>query len=202
MCADGQKMAMKTRRSLRFLWSVLAMANCATTTSLQATTLLRLNLAQLAQAADAVALARCDNISTYMQQGNVWTRTEFTVLESLKGSPPQHISVHLPGGRFGHLVVSIEAVPRFRSGETGVLFLQKLDGGGYSIAGWALGSFRVHTNERTGETTVTQDSSSLALFDPVSRRFVREGIRGLPLNQFRQRLAVALSRGAPEAAQR
>ena len=165
---------------------------------LPATTLARLNLDQLARAADAVARVRCTDAASYVERGSVATRTQFTVIETLKGAPPSQITVRLPGGRSGHILVSIEAVPRFRPGEEGILFLEKLATGDYSVTAWALGAFRIRRNERTGEETVTQDSSAMAVFDPASRRFVTEGIRDLPLGEFRRRLAVAIRTAAAE----
>jgi hypothetical protein len=183
---------------ITILIHLLALAACGCAAPLPATTLLRLNLEQLAHAADAVVLVRCTETATYKEQGNVWTRTEFAVVESLKGSPPPRITVRLPGGRSGPIVVSIEAVPRFRAGEEGVLFLQELPAGDYTVTGWALGSFRIRRNDRTGERTVTQDSSALAVFDSRSRRFVTEGIRDLPLIEFRRRLGSAFGAAPSE----
>jgi len=166
---------------------------------LPATTLARLNLDQLARAADAVARVRCTDAAGYVERGSVWTRTQFTVIETLKGAPPSQITVRLPGGRSGHILVSIEAVPRFRPGEEGILFLEKLATGDYSVTAWALGAFRIRRNERTGDETVTQDSSAMTVFDPVSRRFVREGIRDVPLGEFRRRLTAAIRAAATGA---
>jgi len=189
---------MKPRLASAILVSLLLAAACVGGTRLHATTLLRLNLEQLARAADAVARVRCTETAGYTEQGTVWTRTEFAVIERLKGSPPTQVTVRLPGGRAGHIVVSIEAVPRFRAGEEGVLFLEKLPAGDYSVTAWALGSFRIRRNDRTGGETITQDSSALAVFDPSSRRFVTEGIRELPLDEFRYRLDAAFRSAASE----
>jgi hypothetical protein len=176
--------------------------SCCVTLPVCATTLLRLNLNQLARAAGAIALVRCDSSSASIQGRAVWTTTQFSQIESFKGALPARFSVRLPGGRAGHIIETIESVPRFRVGETGVLFLQELDGGGYSITGWALGTFRIRPGDATRESTVTQDSSAVALFDPTSRRFVTEGIRDLPLSQFRRRLGAALGGNAPSGAPR
>jgi len=187
---------MSKRLQLAGLATLTILAACGI--PLPATTLARLNLDQLARAADAVARVRCTDSASYLERGTVWTRTEFTVIEPLKGAPPAQITVRLPGGRSGHILVSIEAVPRFQPAEEGVLFLEKLATGDYSVTAWALGAFRIRRNDRTGEETVTQDSSTLAVFDPASRRFVIEGIRDLPLGEFRRRLAVAFRASAAE----
>ena len=188
-------------RRLPLFVATLAVS-CCSATQLSATTLLRLNLDQLARAADAVALVRCDSSSASMQGRAIWTTTQFSQIESFKGALPARFTVRLPGGRAGHIVETIESVPRFRVGETGVLFLQRLDGDGSSVTGWALGTFRIRPGDATHESTVTQDSSAVALFDPATRRFVTEGIRDLPLSQFRRRLGTALHRNTPEAGSR
>ena len=42
--------------------------------------------------------------------------------------------------------------------------------------------------------TVTQDSSAFAVFDPATRAFRTEGIRRMPIEQFRARVAAAIAR--------
>jgi hypothetical protein len=169
---------------------------------LEATTLARLSLDQLARAAETVARVRCTEAASYVQDGTVWTRTQFTVIEPLKGVPPAQVTVRLPGGRAGGVLVVVEAAPRFRPGEESVLFLERTSTGEYSVTGWALGTFRVRRNARTGEETVTQDSSGLAVFDAAARRFVIEGVRDLPLGEFRRRLAGAFRSSPGEGGRR
>src|SRR6202034_1949643 len=121
------------------------------------------------------------------------TVTQFDVLETLKGAPQSHVQVRLPGGHVGHFTMNVEAVPRFQPGEEGVLFLEKTSGGDYSVTSWAQGTFRIGKSARAGEATVTQDSSATNVFDQATRQFRSEGIRNLPLAQFRQRLLSALA---------
>jgi hypothetical protein len=83
-----------------------------------------------------------------------------------------------------------------------VLFLERTSTAEYSVTGWALGTFRVRRNARTGEETVTQDSSGLAVFDVAARRFIIEGVRDLPLREFRRRLAVAFRSSPGEGGRR
>lgn len=191
-------MAQSSNRSLAALLLIVCIDIVHTELPLAATTLARLNLNQLARAADAVARVRCTGSAGHLENGTVWTDTQFAVIEPLKGSTPSQITVRLPGGHAGHIFVSIEAVPRFRPGEEGVLFLEKLPAGEYSVTAWALGTFRIRRNDRSAEETVTQDSSATTVFDPASRQFITEGIRDLPLGEFRRRLAAAFRAPAAE----
>jgi hypothetical protein len=192
---------MRLQSSAVTITTTIFLATCVAA-PLPATTLARLSLDQLAQAADTVARVRCTEAASYVQDGTVWTRTQFTVIEPLKGAPPAQVTVRLPGGRAGGVFVVVEAAPRFRPGEESVLFLERTSTREYSVTGWALGTFRVRRNARTGEETVTQDSSGLAVFDVAARRFIIEGVRDLPLREFRRRLAVAFRSSPGEGGRR
>ncbi len=156
-----------------------------------ATTLLRMNLAQIARAADTIVRAKCVGTSTRWDAGAIWTFAEIDVVETLKGSPSAQLIVRLPGGRVGNLVSHVEDAPRLSVGEEKVLFLERNSAGDYSVTGWVEGSFRIRKNA-VGEETITQDSSEIAVFDTVTRQFHAEGLRNISISDFRQRLAVAL----------
>jgi len=163
--------------------------------TIQATTLARLSLDQLAEASDAVARVRCAGAESRWENGSIWTETTFRVVEALKGNLPDEIAVRLPGGRVGHLTASVDGVPRFNSGEEAFVFLEKLPTGGFTLAGWVEGTFRIARDPRTRNEIVTQDSSAFAVFDAVSRTFRTEGIRRMPTDEFRARITAAIARG-------
>jgi hypothetical protein len=159
-----------------------------------ATTLARLSLEQLAVAADAVARVRYTGAESRWEGGSVVTVTTFDVVETMKGSLPSQISVRVPGGRVGHLIVTIDGTPRFAAGHDVIVFLERAAAGGFSVTGWVEGTFRVTTDPITKGETVTQDSSTFAVFDTATRSFRTEGIRRMPIEQFRARVAEAFAR--------
>jgi hypothetical protein len=163
-------------------------------TSIHATTLARLSIDQLAAAADATARLRCTSVESRWENGQIWTVTSFDVVETMKGALPAQITVRLPGGRVGHLTATIDGTPKFNAGDEAVVFLERSRAGGFSVAAWVEGTFRIRRDPRTGVETVTQDSSSFALFDAPTRTFHTEGIRRMPMEQFRERVATALTR--------
>lgn len=112
------------------------------------------------------------------------------------------ITIRVPGGRAGHFMEAVDGAPKFRPGDELVLFLQASRAGGYSVAGWVEGAFRISRGARAGTETVTQDSTSFAVFDPVTRAFHREGIRRMPLEEFRALVAASVARAQAGAAQR
>ena len=189
------------RMTLRKILKIAALL-CAAT-SVHATTLERLSLDQLAAAADATARVRCTGAQSRWENGQIWTVTSFDVLETLKGTLPQQITVRLPGGRVGHFTAIVDGTPKFKAADEVVVFLERIPGGlkvepapggGFSVAAWVEGTFRIRHDPRTGVETVTQDSSNFAVFDTATRTFHTECIRRMPMQQFRERVATALTR--------
>jgi hypothetical protein len=166
----------------------------STAAAIRATTLARMTLDQLTAAADAVVRVRCVDVQSRWENGGIWTVTSFDVIETMKGPLPTRITVRLPGGRVGHLTATVDGTPRFNTGDEAVVFLEGSHAGGFSVAGWVEGTFRIRRDPRTGRETVTQDSSSFVVFDTATRAFRIEGVRRMPIEQFRERVAAALSR--------
>jgi hypothetical protein len=162
--------------------------------ALRATTLARLSLDQLAAGSDAVARVRFVRAESRWENGSIWTLTTFDVVETLKGQLPGQIEVRLPGGRVGHLTSTVAGTPKFHPGNEAVVFLQRSPTGGFTVAGWVEGSFRISRDPRTGIETVTQDSSAFAVFDTAARAFHTEGIRRMPIEEFRARIAASVAR--------
>jgi hypothetical protein len=188
---------MKMMGSLRRVFFVchcvallLAVGGAAT-----ATTLARMSVAQMSHAAQAIVRARCVENSAGWDAGEIWTFTSFEVQEVWQGSAPARITVRLLGGRVGNLTSSVTGVPRFRSGEEVVLFLERTSRGDFSIVSWEQGTFRIRREAATGSESVTQDSASFATFDPATRQFETAGIRNLPIETFRAQVDAAVSAG-------
>src|SRR5260370_36693537 len=189
------------RMTLRKILKIAALL-CAAT-SIHATTLARLSLDQLAAAADATARVRCSSGQSRWENGQIWTVTSFDVLETMKGTLPARITVRLPGGRLGHFTAIVDGTPKFNAAEEVVVFLERIPGGlkvepapggGFSVAAWVEGTFRIRRDPHTGLETVTQDSSNFAVFDTATRTFHTLGIRRMPMEQFRERVATPLTR--------
>lgn len=181
----------KMRIRLQVLW-ILALFPFAA--ALHATTLARLSLDQLATAADAVARVRCVSAVSEWRDGSIWTVTTFDVVETMKGNLPAQVTVRMPGGRVGHLTANVDGTPKFTPGGSAIVFLQRSQPGGFSVAGWVEGTFRLARDPHTGRETVTQDSSAFAVFDPATRSFTTEGIRQMPVQEFRARVTQAITR--------
>jgi hypothetical protein len=180
----------------RFLW-ILFLAGLASIALLAAiangTTLARMRFEELAQQATAVARLRCLSAQSQWEQGEIWTETRFEVVERNKGLLGGLVTVRTLGGNVGGLHSHVDGVPAFQPGEEAYLFLWKHEGEAYRVLGWSQGTFRVARDARTGSERVTQDSAAMPVFQPETREFKREGIRNLPVVDFREKLRKALS---------
>jgi len=157
-----------------------------------ATTLESMSVERMARVAHVIVRARCISNRANWDAGEIWTSTSFEILETWKGTPPEHITVRLLGGTVGQLTSTVSGVPRFLPGEEVVLFLESTPQGDFSIVSWQQGTFRIRRDPRTETQIITQDTASFATFDSRSRRFETIGIRGLALEAFRSRVQSAV----------
>ena len=183
----------------KFLWALflaglLAFLFAALVT--KATTFACLTFADLAKKSTAVARLRCVGSKTMWDHGELWTETQFAVVEIHKGSLPPSVAIRLMGGSDGNLRSYVDGVPQFRAGEEVYLFLWNRPGESYRVLGWSQGTFRIARNPFSGAESVTQESFALSIFDPRTRTFERSGIRNLPVSLFRERLREALAQAS------
>ncbi|HVB99403.1 MAG TPA: hypothetical protein VNJ12_08775 [Candidatus Dormibacteraeota bacterium] len=179
------------RKRLLFLFAVAMLASTS-----GATTLARMNLEQLGTAATVIVRARCMGSFSDWEGGEIWTLTRFQTLERFKGALPAGFTVRLIGGQVGGIESIVSEVPRFRPGEEVVLFLDPTNGGDYTVTAWVEGTFRVR-RDGAGRAFVTEESASQVVYDRATRKFRVEGIRRMPLGQFRQRIQSVVKGNRP-----
>jgi hypothetical protein len=184
---------MKSCRRSALLCAVLLSELALLALTSQATTFARLQLADLAQQAGAVARLRWISEVSLWEHGEIWTDTRFEVLAAEKGTLPRFVKVRTPGGRVNGIASHVEGAPRFQPGEEVYLFLWSPAGEPYRVLGWAQGTFRIRRDPSTKRERVTQDSSAIPVFDPQRREFRVEGVRNLALPEFLARLRSAIT---------
>ena len=186
-------MSYRIRRKSLWTLFLLVLAVLAAVAA-SATTLVRMNFDELAQQATAITRARCLGSTSLSRNGEIWTDTEFEVLEVNKGNAPGILRISLPGGRVDHLQSHVDGVPEFRAGEELYLFLWNTGARRTYVLGWTQGTFRIARDAATGVERVTQDSAATPIFDPATREFQHGGVRNLPLPAFQLKLKRALEK--------
>jgi hypothetical protein len=171
----------------RCLWVLFLLGVALVAVAANATTLVRLPFSQLVKHSSAIARLRCVGSQTRFESGEIWTDTEFEVVQFDKGYLPSRLVVRTPGGVYAHLHSHVDGVPEFRPGEEVFLFLIGNPGVSFGIVGWTQGTFRIRKNA-WGVETVTQDSSAMPVFDPESKQFTKAGIKDLRIDLFLERM--------------
>jgi hypothetical protein len=177
----------------RFLWIIFLAGIVLAAAAAKATTLARLSFDSLAEHATAIARLRCISSESHWDGGEIWTETRFEVVERNKGALGATVTVRMLGGRAGNFYSRVDGVPAFRTGEEVYLFLWGKPEEPYRVLGWSQGTFRIAHDARSGAERVTQESPSTS-FDRRSRQFHSEGIRGMALPAFQEKLRQALER--------
>jgi len=186
-------MCYRLRRKLLWTLFLIGLAVLAVAAA-SATTLVRLGFDELAQRATAIMRVRCLGSASVWRNGEIWTDTEFEVLEVSKGTTSGIVRVSLPGGRVDHLQSRVDGVPVFRAGEEAYLFLWDANGRETYVLGWTQGTFRIAHDPQTGIARVTQESAATPIFDPATKQFRHGGVRNLLLADFQLKLKRALEK--------
>jgi hypothetical protein len=160
------------------------------------TTLEKMPVERMADLARVIVRAICVSNSTGWDAGEIWTFTTFEVAEMWKGLATERVTVRLLGGTVGSLTSTVSGVPRFRTGEEVILFLEPAARGDFTVVSWQQGTFRIGSDPRGGAEIVTQDTAAFETFDPQTRQFKASGIRDLPLEAFRARVQAAVAESA------
>jgi hypothetical protein len=178
---------------LRWIGAVACVALIlAVVGSAAATTIERMSLAKMAQAAPLIVRAVCVGNSVAQDAGEIWTLTSFDVEETWRGEAQSQVRVRLLGGSLGNITSHVSGVPRFRPGEDVVLFLEPTTRGDFSVVSWEQGTFRIQRGGSGGWALVTQDTASFSTFDSATRTFRVSGIRNMPLDDLHARIEAAL----------
>lgn len=151
-----------------------------------ATVVIAESIEQMTRASPLVVRATAQQSMTAFDQGErkIWTWTELSVTETLKGQAPSTLLVKQPGGEVGGLGQFVAGVARFTPGEDCVLFLEPAtdERGVYVVRGLSAG--KVSFASRLGRTLAVRDLTGLAFAHTGRRDAVRPvddgDVLGLP----------------------
>ena len=101
------------------------------------------------------------------QQHTIWTWTELTVTDPIKGKPPAIVLIKQPGGEVGPIGQAVSGVATFTEGEDCVVFLQPApnEKSAFMVSGMSAG--KVLMTQVKGVPTALRDTSGLAFARPA-----------------------------------
>ncbi len=138
----------------------------------RATSLTRLTVEQMTDAADLVIRGRV--VEVWVEEasnGSLWTHAQVEVLKVLKGDPATRtVVVRQLGGFLDDRVQIVEAAPRFSVGEEALMFLEHLEPGKTTVVGWYQGKFTARIDPDTGEELGVR--FTVPTLQPYDHRFI------------------------------
>lgn len=129
--------------------------------NLEATTLVYLPFEKQCSEAKVIVVARAvKQISAWDEtRSRIYTDTDFSVEEAVKGGISGSLTVRYLGGTVGELAQSVAGSPSFTVGSKYVLFLEPGSGGRYRVVGFSQGCYQV-LSESGGKATVKPQLAS------------------------------------------
>ncbi|RKH13738.1 hypothetical protein D7V97_04740 [Corallococcus sp. CA053C] len=167
-----------------------------------ATTMLRADLPQMAQASDAVVQGVVRRVQSRWSGDKlrIVTDVEIQVTESLKGQPGGTVLVTQPGGRVGDIGQVVSGLASFSEGEEVVVFLEKKGAAAFRLAGMAQGKYQVQRSASGASAmAVPAPTGDAVLIDPKTHQESVSSAKPVTLEQLKTAIRAALQaqQGAP-----
>jgi hypothetical protein len=169
-----------------------------------ATTMLRADLSELAQSADAIVHGTVRRMeSRWSGDGRrIITDVEIEVSETLKGQTGKTVLVTQPGGQVGEIGQVVSGLASFTPGEEVVLFLERRGSQSFRVAGMAQGKYKVERSaDGTRVQAVPEPTGDTLLLDPDTRQPTTSSRRPLSLAELKTSIRTALQQQPPVRAQ-
>jgi hypothetical protein len=136
-----------------------------------------------------VVLGTVSSVRSFWNEAHtkVLTETVVRVDETYKGEAMGTVSVLQLGGVVDHMRVHVHGAPAWSRGEEVLLFLDRMDGTNYRVAGFSQGKFNVERDPLTGEAFVKRpalDGGEVVGAPPADERVVGTGPVRMPLDEF------------------
>lgn len=140
-----------------------------------ATVVVSENVEELTRQSTLVVRATVQQSMTAWDQGErkIWTWTELSVAEVLKGQAPRSLVVKQPGGEVGGVGQRVSGAAQFAPGEDCVLFLERApdEPGVFIVRGLSAGKVRL--TQRQGQLQALRDLSGLSFARAGAKDTVR-----------------------------
>lgn len=165
-----------------------------------ATTMLRVDLPELAQTSDTIVHGTVRRVeSRWSGDGRrILTDVEIQVTEALKGQAGSTVLVTQPGGRVGDIGQRVSGLASFTPGEEVVVFLERKGTQAFRLSGMAQGKYQVQRTEGgKGAMAVPEPTGDVLLLDPDTRQPTDSSLRSLSLPELKAAIRTALAQPRP-----
>lgn len=165
-----------------------------------ATTMLRVDVSQMAQTSDTVVQGVVRRVQSRWSgdRRRIVTDVEIQVTEALKGQSGGTVLVTQPGGRVGDIGQVVSGLASFSEGEEVVVFLEKRGAAAFQLSGMAQGKYQVQ-RAGPGAMAVPASTGDAVLIDPKTRQETVSDAKTVTLEELKAavRAAVQAQQAAP-----
>lgn len=161
---------------------------CALAGPVGATTVLRMEVAELSKEADVVVRGKVASMQSRWTEDKRRIVTEITieVAEALKGTPGKTVTIVQPGGVVGDIGQKAHGMPEFEKDSEVVVFLEQRGDKVFSVVGLAQGLFKVDRSTDGKGIYVTPAEVDAIVLDPTTRTQVPPRTTSLTLDSLKQ----------------
>jgi hypothetical protein len=169
-----------------------------------ATTMLRLELPELAQSSDTVIHGTVRRVESRWSKDRrrILTDVEIEVTEALKGQPGSTVLLIQTGGRMGDIGQVVHGSASFTPGEEVVVFLERRGASAFQLSGMSQGKYQVRrAADGKSALAVPEDTQEVLLLDPDTRQATTSTRKTLTLQELKAAIRTALQQPAQEKRQ-
>jgi len=169
-----------------------------------ATTMLRLDVPELAQSSDTVVHGTVRRVESRWSgdRRRIITDVEIQVTESLKGQPGSTVLLIQPGGTVGDIGQVVHGSASFTPGEEVVVFLERRGASAFRLSGMSQGKYQVRrAADSQTVLAVPEDTQQVLLLDPDTRQATTSTRKTLTLQELKAAIRTALQQPAQEKRQ-
>jgi hypothetical protein len=169
-----------------------------------ATTMLRLDVPELAQSSDTVVHGTVRRVESRWSgdRRRIITDVEIQVTEALKGEPGSTVLLIQPGGSVGDIGQAVHGSASFTPGEEVVVFLERKGASAFRLSGMAQGKYQVRrAADSQTVLAVPEDTQQVLLLDPDTRQATTATRKTLTLQELKAAIRTALQQPAQEKRQ-
>ena len=169
-----------------------------------ATTMLRMDVPELAQNSDTVVHGTVRRVESRWSgdRRRILTDVEIEVTESLKGQPGSTVLVVQPGGKMGDIGQMVHGMASFTPGEEVVVFLERRGASAFQLSGMSQGKYQVRrAADNPTALAVPEDLQHVLLLDPETRQASTTARKTLTLQELKAAIRTALQQPAQEKRQ-
>ncbi len=102
----------------------------------------KMEIRDLRDASSDIVVGRVMSSESAWDGNLIYTYYAVKVLDKVKGAPPEYVTVRVPGGEVGDVMLFVSDTPYLESGEDAFLFLKKNDGF-HEVTGWFQGKYAI-----------------------------------------------------------